>query len=403
MFVFYLFAAILVYFSYKSLIGGINYLNFFKEELAKPKSDFTPYVSIIAPCKGLDQDLEANLKALFEQDYPNYEIIFVVDSENDESLEIIRNLQGKDSEKQIIPKIVVASKATNSSQKVENLREAILHVSDNSKVFVFVDSDARPNKTWLSNLVAPLQDKNVGCSTGYRWFIGKTFNFPTELRSVWNASIASALGEDTKSNFCWGGSMAIRRKTFEDLQIREKWKGVLSDDFAMRRAMKEANLPIRFVPQCLTASVENCTFGELFEFTTRQMKITRVYSQNLWILSFIGSGLFLLVWIWGILNLIFSPLSSFTFWFTTTSLLLITIFSIGKSYLRLEAVKLVLKDYKKDLNKQFWTQNTLWFFTPFIFFYNNFLALISRNITWRGIKYQLKSSTETVIISDNGE
>lgn len=403
MFVFYLFAAILVYFSYKSWIGGINYLNFFKKELAKPKSDYTPFVSIIAPCKGLDQDLEQNLQAVFEQDFPNYETIFVVDSENDESLEIIQNLKRKEAETQRISKIVVASKATNSSQKVENLREAILHVSDNSEVFVFVDSDARPNKTWLSNLVAPLEEENIGCSTGYRWFIGKTFNFPTELRSVWNASIASALGENTKSNFCWGGSMAIRRKTFEDLQIREKWKGVLSDDFAMTRAMKEANLPIRFVPQCLTVSVENCTFGELFEFTTRQMKITRVYAQNLWILSFIGSGLFLLVWIWGILNLVFSPLNLFTFLFTGISLLLITVFSIGKSYLRLEAVKLILKDYKKDLNKQFWTQNTLWFFTAFIFFYNNFLALISRNITWRGIKYQLKSSTETVIITDNGE
>lgn len=403
MFIFYFFAIILVYFSYKSLRGGQNYLEYFKQELAKPKSDYTPFCSIIAPCKGLDQDLERNLQALCLQDFPNYEIIFVVDSEHDDSLEIIKNIQRRDAETQRISKIVVASKATESSQKVENLREAVLHVSDNSEVFVFIDSDARPSKTWLRNLVAPLKDENIGCSTGYRWFIGKTFDVPTELRSIWNASIASALGANTKGNFCWGGSTAIRRKVFEDLQIREKWKCVLSDDFVMTKVIKETNLPIYFVPQCLTASVENCSLKELFEFTTRQMKITRVYSQNLWIQSFIGSGLFNLVWIWGIINLIFSPINSFVFWFTAVSLLLITVFSTGKSYLRLKAVKLILTDYESELNKQFWTQNTLWIFTPALFFYNDFCALISRNITWRGIKYKLKSSTETVIISDNAE
>ena len=176
MFVFYFFATILVYFSYKSLLGGINYLKFFKQELAKPTSNHTPFVSIIAPCKGLDQDLEVNLQALSQQDYPNYEIIFAVDSENDESIEIIKKVQNSKFKIES-SKLVIASKATNSSQKVENLREAVLHISAQSEVLVFVDSDARPNKTWLSNLVEPLQDENIGCSTGYRWFIGKTFNF----------------------------------------------------------------------------------------------------------------------------------------------------------------------------------------------------------------------------------
>ena len=30
------------------------------------------------------------------------------------------------------------------------------------------------------------------------------------MSSAWNASIASALGPNTKTNFCWGGSMAGR-------------------------------------------------------------------------------------------------------------------------------------------------------------------------------------------------
>jgi hypothetical protein len=65
----------------------------------------------------------------------------------------------------------------------------------------------------------------------------------------------------------------------------------LSDDFAVTRAMKEADLPIHFVPQCLTATVEDCRFRELLEFSTRQMKITRVCAAPLWKASLIGSFL----------------------------------------------------------------------------------------------------------------
>lgn len=396
MFIYYFFSVVLIYLSYKSFRGGFEYLNFFRQELAKPRSEYTPFCSIIAPCKGLDKDLEKNLQALFAQDFPNYEIIFVVDDENDKAVPIIKTLINSritihDS------RLVISGKATNEAQKVHNLREAVLHVSKKSEVFVFVDSDARPNKDWLRNLITPLQDENIGCASGYRWFIGKSFSLATEMRSCWNASIASALGANIKNNFCWGGSMAIRREIFEKLEISEKWRGVLSDDFAMTRAMNEANLPIFHVPQSLTASVENCTFSEMLEFTTRQMKITRVYGTKFWVMSFIGSGLFNSVMLTSFLLIIFGV----ALWFPLLTILLVSIFSIGKSWLRLNAVKLVLKDYERELNQQFWTQNTLWIFAPALFFYNCICALFSRKIVWRGIKYVLKSPTETEIINQS--
>ncbi len=398
-YLYYFFAAVLIYLSYKSFRGGFDYLGFFQTELAKTRSDNTPFCSIIAPCKGLDEDLEKNLTALFEQDFPAYEIIFVVDSETDEALPVIQNLHRRDAKTQRISKIVISGKAHSEAQKVHNLREAVLHVSNASEVFVFVDSDARPNQVWLRNLIAPLKDKKVGCASGYRWFIGKNFSLGTEMRSVWNASIASALGANLKNNFCWGGSLAIRRETFENLNIREKWRGVLSDDFAVTRAMNEANLLIFHVPQALTASVENCTFGEMLEFTTRQMKITRVYGTKFWIMSLVGSGLFNGVMLASFLLIIFGA----SFWFPLMTILLVSIFSIGKSWLRLNAVRLVLTDYKRELNRQFWTQNTLWILTPLLFFYNSVCALISRKIIWRGIRYELKSPTETVIINRNAQ
>ncbi len=404
-FIFYILAAALIFLSYKSFRGGVSYLNYFKSELAKPCSEFTPFASIIAPCKGLDADLDENLSALFRQDYPKYEVIFVVDYENDKAVSVIRGLILRNNtetttnvKNSFFAKLVIADKAYNSGQKVENLREAVLHLHGETKVIALVDSDARPAEDWLRNLVAPLEDARVGAATGYRWFISNKLNFASELLSVWNASIASALGKNTDSNFCWGGSMAIRRDVFETLNIREKWRGTLSDDFTVTRALNEASMPIYFVPQALTASIEDCSFRELLEFTTRQIKITRFYAPKLWLMSFVGSGLFNLVLVWSVLIVIFSRRNDATVCAAIITLSLVSLFSVGKAFLRLKAIKLVLRDYKPDLNRQYWAQNTLWVLAQALFFYNSLAALLSRRMTWRGITYDMISPNKTTII-----
>ncbi|MGI8640840.1 MAG: glycosyltransferase [Pyrinomonadaceae bacterium] len=392
-FVFYFFASILTFLGYKSLRGGIDYLNYFKRELAKPESNFTPFCSIIVPCRGVDEGLQANLIALFEQDFPQFEIIFAVDDEKDESVKFIEEVSRKGAKN---AKLIIAGKAGNEGQKVHNLRRAVLEVADESEIFVFVDSDARPGESWLRNLIAPLQDKNIGAATGYRWFIEQKNTFSTQLRSVWNASIASALGAKTNNNFCWGGSTAIRRETFEKLDMYEKWRGTLSDDFTVTRAMKEANLPIYFVPQALTASVEDCIFSEFLEFTTRQMKITRVYAPHLWKATFIGSFLFTAISATGVILLFF--LSGWQFWLTLTFLSVIFALGTAKAWIRLKAVKLILKNYEKELNESFLWQATLWVITPAVYFYNCLCAFFSNQIRWRGITYKLKSPTDTVVL-----
>ena len=399
-FVFYFFAAVLLWLSFKSFRGGFEYLRVFRTELAKPRSTFTPFATVIVPCRGLDAGMYENLGALFEQDYPEYEIVFAVDDAADSAASVIEEVSCKSANDAKRSRLIIAPKAVDCGQKVENLRESVLHVSAKSMVFVFVDSDARPSKDWLASLVSPLASDNVGASTGYRWFISKDPSFGSELRSVWNASIASALGPNTKSNFCWGGSMAIRRDVFERVDMREKWHGTLSDDFAVTRAMKAANLPIVFVPQALTASVENCSLRETLEFTTRQMKITRVYAMPLWLVSLVGSALFNAVMLTAALIVILNRTNSLPVWVSLAVLFFVSFFSVGKAWLRLNAVRLVLTDYDSDLKRQFWTQNTMGILSPALFFVNSVAAWLSRRMTWRGTRYELKSPSKTVIIRD---
>jgi cellulose synthase/poly-beta-1,6-N-acetylglucosamine synthase-like glycosyltransferase len=410
---YYILAFLLIYFSYRSFRGGIDYLSYFRKELAKTQSDFVPFTTVICPCKDAEEGLKENLEALFELEYPEYEILFVVDDENDPAVQIVERLIRLENhpvgetptpllrmEGCFFAKLVVASKATDSSQKVENLREAVLHADDQSQVFVFVDSDALPAKNWLRSLVAPLEKDVVGVATGYRWFISPHPTFASELRNTWNASIASQLGPNSNGNFCWGGSMAIRRDIFEKLDIREKWRGTVSDDFTVMRATKSAGLEIVFVPQALTASLSDSTFREMLEFTTRQMKITRVYARDFWLMSFLGSGLFCLVMIWSLGIVIFSRENDVTVLAAIATLFIVSALSIGKSYLRLKAARLVLAQHEGALGRQSLPQLTLWAVSPFLFSVNCVAALFSRRITWRGTTYEMVSATRTRIARD---
>jgi len=385
MVVYYFLALVACWIGIKSLMGGFRFAAYVRRETSRAWQDFQPFVSVIAPCRGLEPGLADNLRPLLEQDYPRYEVLFVFDRVDDPAARLVSHGSSQ------IGRTIIAGPATDSGQKVHNLRVAAAQVDPESEVLVFVDTDARPAKDWLRKLVAPLADETLGASSGYRWFVPEKGGIASRLRGVWNASIASALGGDTAKNFCWGGSTAIRRSTFEQLNVSDRWRGTVSDDFTITRVLKEAKLPIHFTPNCLVSSVGDCGWRELFEFTTRQIKITRVYASHLWLPLLLGSSLFVLAFFGGLLLIGVYPRSSAAYIFT------LIIFTLGaaKSFIRFRAVSSVLQTDRRDLVAHV----LLWPFASLLYLYNCIVAGFSRRIEWRGITYELKSPSEAVIIS----
>jgi cellulose synthase/poly-beta-1,6-N-acetylglucosamine synthase-like glycosyltransferase len=399
MLVFYFFAAIVILLGVLSLRGGFGFATYVRRETALPLPDFTPFASVIAPCRGLEDGLRDNLAALLKLNYPDYEIIFVTDRADDLSLGVIKEmLSSEGNSARLSARVVIAGEAIDCGQKVHNLRMAVSEVDPRSEVLVFVDSDARLQSGWLQSLVAPLVDERIGAATGYRWFIPVDGGLASHLRSVWNASIASALDEREDKNFCWGGSTAIRKSTFEKLQIRERWRGTVSDDFTMTRALQEAKLPVHFVPACLVASLDKCNFKELLEFTNRQLKITRVYAAHLWQPVLIGSLLFCAVFFGGLALVVVRALLNLEYLVPLALLLLIYVLGSAKAYIRFRAVAIPLASYRKQLSLSLPAQLLLWPFTSALYLCNALAAAFSRRIQWRGITYELKSATEAVII-----
>ena len=384
MYLYYFLAAVSCWFGIQSLLGGFRFAAYVRRETSSPLPDVHPFASVVVPGRGLESGLAENLRSLLAQDYPAYEVLFVFDREDDPAIEVVEALIKRSP---VASKVVIAGPATDSGQKVHNLRVAVTRIDPKSEVLVFVDTDARPERQWLRQLVAPLADETLGASSGYRWFVPLDGRIASQLRSVWNASIASALGSDTRKNFCWGGSTAIRRTTFERLNVSERWRGTVSDDFTLTRILREANLPIHFTPNCLVQSFGDCDFRELLEFTTRQIKITRVYAQHLWLPLLLGSSLFTIVFFGGFILLILSKS-------VLLAVVLGVLFALGaaKSIIRWRVINI---PGRRDLASHIF----LWPFASLLYLYNAIVAGFSRRIRWRGITYELKSPTEAVIIS----
>ncbi len=179
----------------------------------------------------------------------------------------------------------------------------------------------------------------------------------------------------------------------------ECWRGTVSDDFTITRVLHKAGLPIHFVPACLVASLDDCTFHELLEFTTRQLKITRVYAPHLWTPVLLGSLLFSLVFFGGILLVTVRAVAGLSY--LVPLLLIFTIFLLGaaKVLVRWRAIAIPLKRHREEMRGGLLAQLVLWPLASALYLYNALAAMFSRRIQWRGITYELKSPTEAVIIT----
>jgi cellulose synthase/poly-beta-1,6-N-acetylglucosamine synthase-like glycosyltransferase len=394
-YLYYFLAALSAWFGFQSLLSGFRYVRYVRRETSEPLPEFTPAVSVIAPSRGVEHGLAHNFRALLTQDYPKYEVVFVFDRADDPAVDLLREIP-KDH---VNTRLIFSGAATDSGQKVHNLRVAVNEIDAESEVLVFVDTDATPGQLWLRKLVAPLADPSIALSTGYRWFVPLKGGLSSRLRSVWNASVASALGEDRHKNFCWGGSTAIRRRVFEQLNIRERWRGSVSDDFTMTNVIKEAGLPIHFTPNCLVASVGDCGPRELFEFTTRQIQITRVYASHLWLALLLGSSLFAIVFFGGIVLLIARAALGLSYLWLLLVLCFLFVLGAIKAFIRWRVINIPLALYRQELRRDLLAQVFLWPVASLLYLYNAIVAGCSRRIKWRGITYELKSPAEAVIIS----
>ncbi len=120
--------------------------------------DYTPPVTIFKPLKGLDEDLEANLRSFFLLDYPCYQLLFGVADPEDPAVPVVRRLMeefpGRDA------RLVTGNPLFGLNPKVENL--AAMEPYRKHDVLLVSDSNVRVRPTYLRETACYLAEPGVG-------------------------------------------------------------------------------------------------------------------------------------------------------------------------------------------------------------------------------------------------
>ena len=396
--IFYILVILQIALGLYSLWDGFEWFRMVRGRLASHAGFYAPVAAVICPCKGNEPGLEENLTALTRLDYPQYEIYFSLASSLDPALKIVERVKAA-TERPV--HIVIAGPPEDCGEKVQNLRKAVEALPDKFELLVFVDSDVRLPRGWLTKLAAPLQDARIGATTAYRWVIPSRAvgagGFASALASAWNASIATLLGRP-RENFCWGGGTAIRVKTFDDARVLEAWLGAVSDDFALTRALQEAGKPIIFCPECLAATPHPWTMSSLLEFTNRQILITRVYASRRWLMGAAAHVSYSLTMIYAAFLILITIPSGDPWVHLALMAFVVVLVAALKGALRTIAVNEMLPEWKAQLNQWSWVWIALAPIVPFLFTWNFVSSLLTKRIRWRNIRYELVSPNVTRIL-----
>ncbi len=361
---FYILAAVQILLGVYLIWRALQWLGYVRRRLHADPGFYSPRVALLCPCKGIEPGLERNLLSLTEFERQNYEIFFILASGSDPARSIVERIAKSSRAK---ANVIIAGSASNSGEKVNNLRVAVEQLPPEFEVLVFADSDGRPGRNWLHHLVAPLGDIRIGATTTMRWLIPSRTSLPTAILAAWNAPLVTMLSEKGK-NFCWGGGTAIRRNIFEQSGVMDVWRNSVS-------------------------------FRGLLEFTNRQILITRVYADQVWKPAAITHLLYRATLLLGLILIGTNFIEQRPAFHILMLTLLPVLLSSIRSAIRLIGVTEVLSAARPQIMGQAWIYILLTILIPFLYVLNFVNSLVTRKIRWRGMAYELIGPEQTRIVS----
>ena len=387
-------------------LGFRRLYTYVKKELKFRPGSYSPRAAVILPCKGIDPGFVQNIEKLLNQDYGRdptsgaslFEVIFAVASQEDPAYPVLNDIC--QSSKSVPARIVVAGVNPLRAQKINNQLRALEEVGPETEVLVFVDSDVIARPDFLRYLVAHLDDPSIGATTGYRFYIASRGDWPSVLRSLWNRMSAWELASPRLS-FAWGGAMAIRKTTFREAGIAQRWDRAADDDLSLTTAVRALGLKVHFVPQCLVASDGDGSLPEIIEWTNRQLILTKVYFPDLWRRAIVRAGIMAL-WLITLGGSIIGALLSNHWELWLAVLVGLCILPVELLFL-LRAQGLwrdVLVDRSEYLHQSFLTFCLAVPLAHLVLPWMTLYSLLTNRIQWRGITYELRSPTETLVVSN---
>jgi ceramide glucosyltransferase len=226
--------------SFYSLLTVAALLSFSARRAKAPELSEWPAVTLLKPIHGLDKDLEPSLRSACNLDYPAYQVLLSVQTEEDPALPLLQRLAKEFGPDRVT--LVVGKSPPYPNGKIENLVGAMPHARHD--VLVISDSDVTLRPDYLKTIVAPLQDASVGyVCTLYRGIRAQSLCERLELLSLHDFTVNVAFAKTTgASDYCLGSSMAFHRNTLEAIGGFAPLGPYLVEDFEMGRRIQALGL-----------------------------------------------------------------------------------------------------------------------------------------------------------------
>ena len=203
------------------------------------------FISVIIPFRNEEKNILVNLKSIENQDYPKekYEVIYVDDSSEDNSLKLLHDNKIADN----IKVLSVPEKFSVNAHKKRAVRYGIENSS--GQIIVTTDADCVHETIWLSSLVSNFDEETGFVSAPVEFIDGKTlFSKIQKLEFAGLIITGAGLIGSGSPTICNAANIAYRRKTFDEVGGFRNQMGLSSgdDELLMQKIAKDTDYKVRF-------------------------------------------------------------------------------------------------------------------------------------------------------------
>jgi ceramide glucosyltransferase len=254
------------------LIASVRFRRNERRDASSPAA--FPPVTLLKPLCGIEPGLEAHLTSFFEQQYPNYEIIFGARHADDPGLTIARRISARYPSVQV--QFVTTGEPWRPNAKVCSLIK--MYARARHDYLIISDSDVTVGPNYVAEVVQPLLDpKNGmvtclyrGLPTGGTWAKLEALGMSVEMTA---GAIVANLLEGMK--FALGPTMAIRRDALDAVGGFESLADYCADDYVLGREVADSGRQVGMSHHVIDHVVINRRFACSMHHQIRWMKSTR--------------------------------------------------------------------------------------------------------------------------------
>jgi ceramide glucosyltransferase len=256
------------------LLALYSSFRLFRRERPRGDKGFTPPVSILKPVRGIDPEAYENFASFCRQEYPEYEVLFCVGTDDEQAISAIGRLQRDFPDVQI--RLLLGRQRSAVNDKVAKLARLVAEAK--YEHLAISDSDVRVRPDYLRQVMAPLADPKVG---GVTCFYGSIQDdtFADRLQTVgmfsdFYAGIIVARQLDGVK-FALGQTIVTTRSRIAGFGGYQQLENRPGDDLLVGRSIVEQGYEVKLLPYTVGTVSDYKSIWDLLQKRLRWIVVMR--------------------------------------------------------------------------------------------------------------------------------